>query len=45
MVLLEEAGLDLQNAVEREATDVDDVGNRRLAEMHRLDRRARVDLT
>jgi hypothetical protein len=43
VVLVEEAGLDLQNAVKRKAANVDDLGNRRLAEMHRLDGRARVD--
>ena len=43
LVLVEEAGLDLQDRVQVEAADVEDVRQRRFAEVHRLDRRARID--
>ena len=44
MVVLEELRLDLEDRVQVEAADVEDVVDRRLPEVHRLHRRARVHL-
>ena len=44
VVLAQKAGFDFENAVERKAADVEQVGDRRCTEMHQFDRGSGVDL-
>ena len=44
VLLFEETGLDLQNSIQVETADIENVLERRVAKMHLLDRRARIDL-